>query len=69
MDINQSTISGIINAIARLLVQGGVHDPSEKITDNVNRDIDDEGLIDISNSIVLVHSDLGTVECVQSILK
>ncbi|KAI0052951.1 hypothetical protein FA95DRAFT_1482269 [Auriscalpium vulgare] len=58
MDINQSKVSGNIEAIEDLLAQGGVGDPDDE---DEHYDVED-----ITPFVVLVHGDLGTLERVQS---
>ncbi|KAF8415907.1 hypothetical protein L210DRAFT_962448 [Boletus edulis BED1] len=55
MDINNSTVSGNIQAIVKLLVQGGVCDPTNSL-------FQVSGSPDLSEYVVLVHGDLGTGE-------
>ena len=65
MDINQSKVSGNKDAIANLLHQGGVSDPTDE------DDHDDKwepDVIDISPYVILVHGDLSTCERVESLL-
>ncbi|KAF9230944.1 hypothetical protein BU15DRAFT_83000 [Melanogaster broomeanus] len=66
MDINNSTVSGNIQAVIELLQQGGITDPAAPST--VRDDIGEEDLDspDFSEHVVLVHSDLGTGEHLQS---
>ncbi|KAG1726520.1 uncharacterized protein EDB91DRAFT_1263675 [Suillus paluster] len=52
MDINNPTVSGNICAVMELLAQGGIYNPDANILDNP----------DISQYVILVHSDLGTGE-------
>ncbi|KAH7917504.1 hypothetical protein BV22DRAFT_1108559 [Leucogyrophana mollusca] len=66
MDINQSKVSGNIKAIANLLQQGGVGDPTEKIVTGSELTAD---VVDIQDYVVLFHGDLGTAERVQSVLE
>ncbi|KAG2053043.1 hypothetical protein BDR06DRAFT_1054969 [Suillus hirtellus] len=56
MDINNSTVTGNIQAVVSLLAQGGVHDPADT---NLNSP-------DISQHVVLFHGDLGTGERLQA---
>ncbi|KAG1906365.1 uncharacterized protein F5891DRAFT_1125670 [Suillus fuscotomentosus] len=56
MDINNSTVTGNIQAVVSLLAQGGVHDPADT---NLN-------FPDISQHVVLFHGDLGTGERLQA---
>ena len=57
MDVNNSTVSGNLQAIERLMEQVGYGHP------------DDEDVIDITEYIVPIHGDLGTGEQINSILK
>jgi len=57
MDVNNSTVSGNIQAIIELLQQGGITDPSDECTDSP----------DISQYVILVHGDLGTGEQIQAV--
>ncbi|KIL59611.1 hypothetical protein M378DRAFT_14729 [Amanita muscaria Koide BX008] len=57
MDVNNSTVSGNIQAIELLMAQVGYGSP------------DDEDAIDIGESVMLIHGDLGTGERINSILK
>ncbi|KAM6490449.1 hypothetical protein JOM56_014122 [Amanita muscaria] len=57
MDVNNSTVTGNVQAIERLMDQVGYGSP------------DDDDAIDISEYVVLVHGDLGTGERINSILK
>jgi len=65
MDINQSKVSGNKDAIADLLQQGRVGDP----TDDDDDDEWEPGIIDISPYVVLIHGDLGTCEHIESLLE
>ncbi|KAI5980653.1 hypothetical protein EDD15DRAFT_2392868 [Pisolithus albus] len=56
MDINNSTVSGNIQAVTELLEQGGVDDPAVIPEANV------DGSPDVSKYVVLMHGDLGTGE-------
>lgn len=56
MDVNNSTVSGNIQAINHLLAQGGVGGP------------DDEDMVDISKCVIIVHGDLGTGKRIKSLL-
>ncbi|KAI0039747.1 hypothetical protein FA95DRAFT_1577390 [Auriscalpium vulgare] len=58
MDINQSKVSGNIQAIEDLLAQGGVGDPSDEAQQY--------DVKDITEYVVLFHGDLGTMERIQS---
>ncbi|KAG2140008.1 hypothetical protein BD769DRAFT_1350350, partial [Suillus cothurnatus] len=60
MDISNSTVSGNINSVLELLKQGNIEDPAE--CDPLQR-------IDVSEYIVLFHSDLGTGEHLQAALQ
>ncbi|KIK21475.1 hypothetical protein PISMIDRAFT_12245 [Pisolithus microcarpus 441] len=60
MDINNSTVSGNIQAVMELLQQGGVEDPT--LTSEAN----DNDSPDVSKYVVLVHGDLGTGERLQT---
>ncbi|KAG2737365.1 hypothetical protein P692DRAFT_20823803 [Suillus brevipes Sb2] len=57
MDISNSTVTGNIQSIVNLLQQGGIEDPAV---------VDDPGMPDISEYVVLFHGDLGTGERLQS---
>jgi hypothetical protein len=57
MDVNNSTVSGNIQAIESLMEQVGYGSP------------DDDDAIDISKHVVLIHGDLGTGERISSIQK
>lgn len=59
MDINQSKVTGNILAIEELLRQGGVGDPSESKFD----------IVDMRGHAVIFHGDLGTGECIQTLLE
>jgi hypothetical protein len=61
MEVNNSTVSGNIQAIDNLLEQGGILNPLEIADNDYNPDFD------VSDYIVLVHGDLGTGERIQSI--
>lgn len=65
MDINQSKVSGNIEAIQNLLNQGGVGDPDE----DLREDQWSTALVSIRSYVVLFHGDLGTMERVQSLLE
>ncbi|KAL6308380.1 hypothetical protein BKA93DRAFT_815411 [Sparassis latifolia] len=76
MDINQSRVGGNINAIAKLLQQGGVGDPTDKQIQNESSTEEDEemlqfdedeamDIVDITDYVVLIHGDLGTLEQVE----
>lgn len=60
MDINNSTVSGNIQAVMELLEQGGVEDPA------VTSEATVSDSPDISKFVVLVHGDLGTGERLQA---
>ncbi|KAG2743119.1 hypothetical protein P692DRAFT_201841915 [Suillus brevipes Sb2] len=57
MDVNNSTVAGNIQAIERLMAQGGVFDPA---------DVEDGESPDVTEYVVLVHGDLGTGERISS---
>ncbi|KAG2106482.1 hypothetical protein BD769DRAFT_1630715 [Suillus cothurnatus] len=57
MDVNNSTVTGNIQAIERLMAQGGVFDPA---------DVEDGESPDVTEYVVLVHGDLGTGEHITS---
>ncbi|KIK73800.1 hypothetical protein PAXRUDRAFT_177462, partial [Paxillus rubicundulus Ve08.2h10] len=59
MDMNNSTVSGNIQAVIDLLAQGGIYDPSTTLDSNFDSP-------DISPYVVLVHGDLGTGEKLQA---
>ncbi|KIO01850.1 hypothetical protein M404DRAFT_28360 [Pisolithus tinctorius Marx 270] len=59
MDINQSKVSGNLQAIMDLLQQGGVGDPSESQFD----------IMDMREYVILFHGDLGTGERVQTLME
>ena len=61
MEVNNSTVSGNIQAIDHLLEQGGILNPDEIVDDDYNPEFD------VSDYIVLVHGDLGMGERIQSI--
>ncbi|KAF8415173.1 hypothetical protein L210DRAFT_3432429, partial [Boletus edulis BED1] len=61
MDVNNSTVSGNIQAINLLLEQGGVTKPPAQSDTETNSP-------DISEHVVLVHGDLGTGERIQTAL-
>ncbi|KAH7904953.1 hypothetical protein BJ138DRAFT_1138408 [Hygrophoropsis aurantiaca] len=58
MDVNNSTVAGNIQAIEKLMAQGGVLDPD---------DVEEGETPDISEHVVLVHGDLGTGEQILSL--
>lgn len=60
MDISVSSISGNLEAIKGLYMQGGVGDPRE------DPSALNESIIDISEYVTLIHGDLGTYEKVLS---
>ncbi|KAG1846699.1 hypothetical protein C8R48DRAFT_750575 [Suillus tomentosus] len=65
MDINQSKVAGNIQAIAELLDQGGVGDPTEPVRGTaLTMDV-----VDMREYVILCHGDLGTAERVQSVLE
>ncbi|KAI6119144.1 hypothetical protein EDD16DRAFT_1519546 [Pisolithus croceorrhizus] len=57
MDINNSTVSGNIEAVNALLRQGGIEDPVVMLEANYSSDVD---LLDASQHVILIHGDLGT---------
>ncbi|KAG1867738.1 hypothetical protein F4604DRAFT_1881623 [Suillus subluteus] len=57
MDVNNSMVAGNIQAIERLMAQGGVFDPA---------DVEDGESPDVTEYVVLVHGDLGTGERISS---
>ncbi|KAI0685471.1 hypothetical protein BC835DRAFT_1290048, partial [Cytidiella melzeri] len=59
MDINQSTVSGNIDALLEMLAQASVGD-----TDAISKA--DEDMTDIEDVVQLIHGDLGTMERVLS---
>lgn len=62
MDINQSKVSGNIEAITDLLWQGSVGDPSGPYgLDNT--------IVDLEEHIIIFHGDLGTAERVQTLME
>ncbi|KAI6037240.1 hypothetical protein PISMIDRAFT_635004 [Pisolithus microcarpus 441] len=61
MDINNSTVSGNIQAVIELLAQGGIADPTTVLEESVDSDSPD-----ISEYVILVHGDLGTGERLQA---
>ncbi|KAI1791086.1 hypothetical protein LXA43DRAFT_889951, partial [Ganoderma leucocontextum] len=63
MDINQSTVSGNIEAILNMFEQAGLGNP---LTEHADRDGE---RIDPSEYVILVHGDLGTCERVVSGLR
>ncbi|OBZ72547.1 hypothetical protein A0H81_07974 [Grifola frondosa] len=64
-----SKVSGNIEAIANLLHQGGVGDPSEVIAETATGEQEVLDVLDISDRVIIIHGDLGTSERDQSILK
>jgi hypothetical protein len=58
MNVNNSTVTGNIQAIKNLLMQGGVCDPAE---------VEDDKSPDVSEYIMLVHRDLGTGKHIASL--
>ncbi|KAI6022769.1 hypothetical protein BKA83DRAFT_4463787 [Pisolithus microcarpus] len=60
MDINNSTVSGNIQAVIELLAQGGIADPMAVSEEYM------EDSPDISEYVILVHGDLGTGERLQA---
>ena len=63
MEINNSTTSGNIQAIDKMLEQGGIVDPDEILEEDYHPDLD------ITGYVVLIHGDLGTGERVSSVLQ
>ncbi|KAM6491602.1 hypothetical protein JOM56_012994 [Amanita muscaria] len=61
MEVNNSTVSGNIQAIDSLLEQGGILNPDEIPDEDYSPDLD------VSDYIVLFHGDLGTGKRIQSI--
>ncbi|KAI6134580.1 hypothetical protein EDD17DRAFT_1783097 [Pisolithus thermaeus] len=61
MDINNSTVSGNIQAVTELLAQGGLADPTAVLEENM-----DFNSPNISEYVILVHGDLGTGERLQA---
>lgn len=61
MDVNNSTVSGNIQAIENLLAQGGIIDPNE-----IN-DCDRDDIPDVSDFVILFHGNLGTGERITSL--
>jgi hypothetical protein len=61
MEVNNSTVSGNIQAIDNLLEQGGILNPEEIPDEDYSPDFD------VSDYIVLFHGDLGTGERIHSI--
>ena len=61
MDVNNSTVAGNIQAIEKLLAQGGVFDPAEGAM------IDGLETPDVSEFVMLIHGDLGTGERITSL--
>ncbi|KAI0348738.1 hypothetical protein OH77DRAFT_1432637, partial [Trametes cingulata] len=57
MDINQSKVSGNIEALAHMLTQAGVGDPASRARTHSGDPVED-----ISEFVMLVHGDLGTYE-------
>ncbi|KAI6011403.1 hypothetical protein BKA83DRAFT_4502458 [Pisolithus microcarpus] len=60
MDVNNSTVSGNIRAVADLLRQGGIYDPAAVAAEGLDAP-------DISRYVVLIHGDLGTGERLQAV--
>ena len=60
MDVNNSSVSGNIQAVVELLRQGGIYDPAEIAMESLD-------VPDISQYAVLVHGDLGTGERLQAV--
>jgi len=60
MDVNNSSVSGNIQAVIELLRQGGIYDPAEIAMEGLDAP-------DISQHVVLVHGDLGTGEQLQAV--
>ncbi|KAI0761224.1 hypothetical protein BC629DRAFT_1294761, partial [Irpex lacteus] len=65
MDINQSRVSGNIDAILQMLDQAGVGDSETHAADSDS----DAEMTDIGNVVQLVHGDLGTMERVLSAME
>ncbi|KAI6117851.1 hypothetical protein EDD16DRAFT_1692910 [Pisolithus croceorrhizus] len=63
MDVNNSTVSGNIEAVNALLRQGGIEDPAVMLEANYSSDVD---LLDASQYVILIHGDLGTGEQLQA---
>ncbi|KAA1479733.1 hypothetical protein DENSPDRAFT_789531 [Dentipellis sp. KUC8613] len=63
MDINESTVSGNLDAIQNLMRQGGIGNPDDDEDNNYIYDI-----VDMSEYVVLFHGDLSTCERVQSVM-
>lgn len=63
MEVNNSTVSGNIQAIDRILEQGGILNPKDILDDDCSP------AVDISEYIVITHGDLGTGERIQSIFE
>lgn len=57
MDINNSTIDGNMQAVERLMAQGGVGGS------DCNGDT-----VDLSKHVVIIHGDLGTGKCIKSMM-
>ncbi|KAG0707153.1 hypothetical protein DFH29DRAFT_871741 [Suillus ampliporus] len=57
MDINNSTVSGNIQAVTKLLAQGGILDPTDAEIDTP----------EISQYVVLIHGNLGTGKRLQTV--
>jgi hypothetical protein len=66
MDINQSKVAGNLRAIPDLLVQGGVGDPTEGVSDDDKWEPD---IVDIRAFVVLFWGNLGTAEQIMSLLE
>ncbi|KAI6097401.1 hypothetical protein EV401DRAFT_1816082, partial [Pisolithus croceorrhizus] len=63
MDINNSTVSGNIEAVNALLRQDGIEDPAVMLEVNYGSDVD---LLGASEHVILIHGDLGTGERLQA---
>ncbi|KAI6165584.1 hypothetical protein EDD17DRAFT_1774717 [Pisolithus thermaeus] len=63
MDINNSTVSGNIEAVIALLGQGGIRDPAVISEENHDNDVD---LLDVSEYVILIHGNLSTGEWLQA---
>lgn len=60
MDVNNSTVSGNIRAVLDLFAQGGIYDPNDAAAASTDTP-------DITEHVILVHSDLGTGEHLQAV--
>ncbi|KAI6098814.1 hypothetical protein EDD16DRAFT_1697565 [Pisolithus croceorrhizus] len=63
MDINNSTVSGNIEAVNALLRQDGIEDPAVMLEVNYGSDVD---LLGASEHVILIHGDLGTARHVHT---